>query len=236
MLKEYFLVLITSFIVFTSSIHPAIAAPGDKDAFDKRMTDFLSTSLSPKSSDVDIKLSADELIKFSSDYPNSQFANDALILPTLILFVGASSQGDKDAALVYINRVQDIANKYPAGKLNDFTCKRWRELLGMQSSGAVFIPYKYLPAYMRGSLGVDSRDFQAVIDNFEDLKENLDFKKDTSDMLAYEIYTPLLIAYRYLGETDRFDSTIKEARKKFPDNLLLMEAINRVTSESQDKQ
>ncbi|MDD4895059.1 MAG: hypothetical protein PHW54_07100, partial [Candidatus Omnitrophica bacterium] len=172
MLKKYFLVLITSFIVFTSSIHPVIAAPGDKNDFDAKLTAFLTISLAPKSSETDIRLAADELIKFYSNYPNSQFANDALILPTLILFVGASSQGDKDAALLFISKIKAIADKNPAGRLNDFTCKRWRELLGQQSSGAIFIPYKYLPAYMRGTLGLDSRDFQAVVDNFEILKED----------------------------------------------------------------
>jgi hypothetical protein len=89
---------------------------------------------------------------------------------------------------------------------------------------------------MRGTLGLDSRDFQAVVDNFEILKEDLDFKKDTSGMLVFEIYAPLLIAYRYLGEAERFNNTIKEAKKKFPDNLLLIEAINRVASESQGQQ
>ncbi len=236
MLRKYIFILITAFIIFVSSGHPDVAAAGDKDDFDKRLTAFLTTSISPKSAEVDIKLAAEDLIKFSSSYPKSQFANDAIILPTLILFVGASSQGDREAAQAYIKRVQAVADKYPGGALNDFTCERWRELLGQQSSGAVFIPYKYLPAYMRGSLAMDLRNFQDIIDNFQILTQDLDFKKDASGMLAYEVYTPLLVAYRYLGESEQFDNTIKEARKKFPDNLLLMEAINRVTSESPKQQ
>lgn len=220
------------FFIFLLSADIYAETP-DKYIFETRLTRFIQAADSDEPSEVEVEIALEELVQFATDYPNSEFISDSQIIPYLVLFFGASSEGNKKAALFVIDKIEAIVSKYPEGKLNDFTVQKFREFFGVESSGAVFIPYKYLPTYMLGTLAMDTRHMQDVVDNFSSLRKKLDFEEDAYGVLTYEIYAQLLIALKLLGETDEFNIVAQEASEKFPDNIQLMETIKRLQDAKQ---
>ena len=177
-----------------------------KDIFEERLTNMLKQPSG---------IAAAMLLKFSKDYPDSKFAPDAEYLVKFMQFIGAVEESkDKEKALRYLKEIEEFVNLHPDGSLDEFTCKKYSEILG--DDGAVYIPYRYILQYMRGDMGFWFMDYQAVIDNFSLLKDGLDFSKDKTGILAYEIYLPLALAYKKTNRLNDWNSIAKEAEERLP--------------------
>lgn len=194
-------------------------APSDhKEIFEERLSNLLTLSMKPDSTEREAAIAGEKLLQFSKDYPDSRFAKDVKYLIKLILFTGAVNTGNKDLSLKLLKEMEEIVNLYPNSSLDEFTCKKWKEILGDKSSGVVYIPYKYILPYMRGLMGFMFKDYKSSIDNFSFLKDKLDFTKDKVNSLAREIYMQLALSYRILGKTDDLNKIAKEAIERFPND------------------
>jgi hypothetical protein len=195
--------------------------PSDhKDIFEERLSKVLELTMKPNGTEQEMGLAGEKLLQFAEDYPESNLAKDAKYLFVLIKFIGAVTVKDKEKALKYLSEMETIVNLYPDGSLDELTCKKWKEMLGENASGTVYIPFKYIIPYMRGFIGFEFKDYQSTIDNFPLLKDNLDFDKDNTGVLAEEIYLPLVLSYKFTKRLDKWKDTVKEVIEKFPNTRL----------------
>ncbi|MFC1674603.1 tol-pal system YbgF family protein [Candidatus Omnitrophota bacterium] len=181
-----------------------------KDIFEERLTKFLKQPSG---------IAAFMLLKFSKDYPDSKFAPDAEYFIKFLQYIGAVGARDKEVALKYYKEIEEFVNLHPDGSLDEFTCKKYLEFGGEGSSRTVYIPYRNILQFMRGDMGFWFMDHQSVIDNFSLLKDELDFSKDKTGMLAYEIYFPLATAYKQTNRLNDWNNIAKEAAERLPNTL-----------------
>lgn len=225
--KSRRLMITAALFVFFCSTVSAQAQLSDRRAFEERLSKVVTLAYSPGASREQIGIAAKALADFAAEYPYSDLAGDAEVLPVLLLFMGASLKGEREAAEGYIGDMEALCGKYPGGSFSDFTCRKWREL--QLSSGVVYIPYQYLPVYMQGILAMDSRDFPAAIDKFSLLKDSLDLGSDPAGMLACEVYGALLMSCKSLGQAEGLKKFSAEALERFPDNSQLAGLVKSIT-------
>ena len=188
-----------------------------KDIFEKRLDAF-----NPDFTEQQIEAAANELLRFSNEYPNSKFAIDAKYIYKALAFIGAVGLGHKENALAYLKELEDIAASHPNGSLNEFTCKKMQKSFP-KFGGDICIPYKYFIPFLRAYRGVQSKDYQEAISNLSSIKDKLDYASDNTGTLAYDIYFPLVLSYYKSNELDKAKEVAKEAIAKFPNTQLEQE-------------
>jgi tetratricopeptide (TPR) repeat protein len=195
-----------------------------KDIFEERLSQFVNnskavlehSSLTSKEV-VTATKSSNELWNFSDDYPNSRFADDARHVVSMIMFLGALGVNSKDKAEKWIEKMQELVSRYPDGRIEDFTIAKFKFWFPYGYTHES-IPYSYIVTYMKGFSGVVFKDYDSVINNFEFLKDKLDYSKDKTGLIASEIYTYLVLNYAQLGRTEKAKRIAKEAIERFPNN------------------
>ena len=202
---------------------PAFAQgiPDDhQEIFAENFSGLLTLTTKPDSTDENMLAACDKLLQFAKDYPDSKFAKDAQYLGKFILFTGALMAQDKDKASKLMKDMEGVVRLYPDASLDEFTCEKWKEILGEKSSRAIYIPFKFILPYMRGLMGFEFKDYAAAISNFSFLKDSLDFKKDNAGILAEEVYLPLVLSYQLTNDPGKFKEVAQEAIERFPDTHL----------------
>lgn len=212
------IVLISVFL--TTSAFAQGISDDHQDIFEERLSEIVALSAKPGATGQEVGIAGEKLLQFAKDYPESRYAKDAMYLLAMMGFTGAvtGENKNKDMASKFIEKMKVVINRYPDGALEESTCKKWKEMFGEESSGAVSIPFKYTISYMHGSMGFWFQDYQSVIKNFSFLKEKLDFSKDSAGTLAGEIYIPLAVAYKNTNNFDKMNDTAKEAIERFPNS------------------
>lgn len=181
-----------------------------------------------------VQRAAGGLRTFVQKFPDNKYSDDAQYFNTLLPFVGAALAGDEEQALAYIKSMQEVAQVYPDGKLEELSHKRWKEIFGREMTyGVIYIPYQYTVTYMRGFMCSQFGDLESAIYNFSILKNRLNFDRDESGMLSLHIYSTLIFSYQKLDRLEEASSIAKEAIDKFPNNMHLRRIAERIMEKTQ---
>ena len=207
-------------------------ASEQQNIFEERLVESLMLNKEPELTEA-VKARFDEamtsLKKFSSEYPKSEFADDAEFFINYILFMGIVERAKKEGYTdrlkkdteIIMEDMETIFKRYPDGTLEEFTLGKMKEVAGI-TTPEISIPYKYILPYMRGYVACSvTGDDKQIIENFSLIKDKLEYR----DRLEQLIYLPLAVAYKRQGKIEELKSLAREAIDKFPENKRMLTAI-----------
>lgn len=172
---------------------------------------------------------------FSEEFPESELKDDALVVYVCLSFIDAIIAEDQTKAKILIENMQNIIDRYPGDRLQDLTLQTSKKVIPHDIADAFLqVPYKYILLYMKGIVGWEFKNYEETVNNYVELKDQLDYSKDEHGYLATDIYTLLVDSYRRLGRFQEAYWTAKEAMDKFPDNRGLRRAMKSIVEEGGD--
>lgn len=178
------------------------------------------------------KKSVDELKNFSDEFSGSELADDAFFTYICLSFIDAITAQEQTEAQALLDSMQGMVDQNPGGKLENLTIQESRkEVCHYITDVFLQIPYKYILLYMKGVMGWEFKDYELVVNNYVELKDNLDYSKDEHGYLAADIYTAMVESYRRLGRFKEAYNLAKEAVDRFPDNRGLSRAMKKIVQE-----
>lgn len=222
-LALFIIVLIIGTKVFSPQIRD------EKSIFEKRL-EAVFRSFTPQTSDRVRKRSANNLWKFSKEFPQSRFADDAKFILITINFTGGANAKDNDEAQKYIRAMQAFLKEYPNDQIEATTHEKLNQL-GVKS-GTFYIPFNYILDYMNGFLFFNLHEFERATQYYSSIKDKLNYSVDPNKSLEIEIYLPLAISYKKLNKLEEVNDVLLEAKNRFPNNKKLIDALNELTNKN----
>jgi len=216
-MKKISLMFVCLLVIFSNICF----AEGDNDKaiFEDRLYKYLTAPGVPDFSISEQQIiAANNLRKFSEEYPDSEYADDSLYL--LIIFV---TSFNKD-----VIALEQLVNKYPNGKIEDFTLKFIEDKLGKLGPGPseLYMPYALALIFCKGEKSfMTEKNYSEAIKYFSEFISNADEKNPQIMKAVHFAYTCLVISYRNLDRKNEGEGIKNKAIALFPEDKERLEKI-----------
>jgi hypothetical protein len=173
---------------------------------------------------ADVPLSREEynhivgkLEGFRQKYPQSPLSEEAYYMPLFITALGCVMGKEVSSCEDSLAAMDIFAQQHPDVGLSDLSRKVFQEETGTSARGIMYIPYRYISDFLRGSQVFKSNDHAAAIKYFSPLVDRLDFNIPAKDDLMSSVYAPLAMSYFHLKRQDDLKGLFKSITAKCPD-------------------
>jgi len=209
----------------------------EREIFDQRLTNLLvEAGKNPSTVDKEkLKTVNKKFLQFSKEYPKSVFTDDVQVVISFIGFVTALTEKDKKRCKIYTKDISILAGHYPDGSLEYLTYSKLAKIVpgaGDTSFDAINMPYKYLVLYMKGMTAAISDDYEAIIENFYTIKDNLVYSGKYGKAFMLDIYPGLAMSYVKLGRLEEADKIAVEALGKFSQDEWLRQYMEKIRNKT----
>lgn len=209
----------------------------ERKIFDQRLTNLLiEAGKNAATTDKEkLKTVNKKFLEFSKEYPKNVFTDDVQAVISFIGFVAALTEKDERRCKIYTKDISILAKRYPDGNLERLTYDKLAKMVpgaGSTSFDAINMPYKYLVLYMKGMTAAISDDYEAIIENFCTIKDNLPYSAKYGKTFMFDVYPGLAMSYVKLGRLEEADKVAVEALGKFSQDEWLREYMEKIRNKT----
>lgn len=191
--------------------------------------EYLNTAMADEEDVLRFQTAVNQLNAFGKEFPQSKFADDAQIISLCFFFLDAVSSGEKERIPGFLADAEKITREYPQGSLEEITLSKCERALNQPGAAVFFtIPYPAIKKYMAGWAARECEDYEGAVTYYSELKDTLNYEKDTAGYMAEDVYITLADAYIKLGKKKEAGVIAQEALKKFPDHRGLRKHMRQV--------
>lgn len=144
---------------------------------------------------------------FYRDYPKNKYADDAKFI------YNKSIDASEEAW-------EELVNKYPEGKIEEFTKEQLRGLKGNFKDFVYefFIPYNLLITYVKGQLGwLKEQNYDKAIHYLSEFVKKVDYGQPELKKISYVVYSGLLKSCKELNKKESYEKIKEEMIILFPE-------------------